>query len=324
MAHRLSLRLQREESVVLALVGTSPAMRELAAQVELLTQSGRPTALIVGESGTGKGEIAEHIHARSPRSRLPFLEVNCATTSAAILATELFGGASDSSSGSGLPDALQGGTIFVDEVSDLSNELQSRLLHALDESAARASASDVASVGVVAAASKDLVNEVNAHRFREDLYYRLSGAPLHVPPLRARSREDLAELIYAAFQLVTSRIAGSPREIAEDAVERLVAHPWPGNIRELRNILERAVITARGEQVLQWVHLPAELRELDTGEIVYIPRTLMDMERAHIHRTLHAHSLNRTHAARDLGISRATLIRKIKEYGLAFHGVGSA
>ncbi len=310
--------------MVLALVGTSPAMRELAAQVELLSESGRTCALIVGESGTGKGEIAEHIHAGSSRSALPFLEVNCAGAPPAVLRTELFGGegAFGSNPGSGLLDAVLGGTVFVDEVSDLSDELQSTLLHALDASDSRA-ASGEAAAAVIAASSKDLVSAVNTHRFREDLYYRLTAAPLHVPPLRARSREDLAELINTTFRIVALSVSTSPRDIADDVVERLVAYPWPGNIRELRNVLERAVMTARGESVLQWRHLPAEVRELNSGDSAYTPRTLMDMERAHIHRTLHAHSLNRTHAARDLGISRATLIRKIKEYGLALPGGGA-
>jgi DNA-binding NtrC family response regulator len=324
VAHRLILRLQRDEPVVLALVGTSPAMRELAAQVDLLAHGDRAAALLIGESGTGKGEIAEYIHARGPRSALPFLEINCATTPAAVLTEELFGSLASSDPGPGLLDAVHGGTIFINEVSDLNDDLQSRLLRTLDESGARASASGEGSVSVIAAASKDLVNEVNTQQFREDLYYRLSGAPLHVPPLRARSREDLAELITATFRVITSRISRSPTAIGDDVLERLVAHPWPGNIRELRNALERAVLAARGETTLHWLHLPAELRELNGGDMVYIPRTLVDMERAHIHRTLHAHNLNRTHAARDLGISRATLIRKIKEYGLSFHIAGSA
>jgi len=304
-------------------------MRELARQVELLAEGGPgqvlAPALLIGETGTGKGRLAEYIHARSPRSACAFVDVNCAAADPRSLGAELFG---DDDEGPpvdsrGVFRVVRGGSIFVDEVSELSAELQLRLLRVLDDGAEASNdpaSDDPASAGaarVIAAASKDLVNEVNAGRFREDLYYRLGVAPLYLPPLRARSREDLSDLITATFNALSMNMSGSPRALGDDVVDCLIAYPWPGNIRELRNAIERGLLVARGEDVLRRVHLPAELRHLDRADGVHVPRTLMDVERAHIHRTLRAHNLNRTHAARELGISRATLIKKIKEYGLA-------
>ena len=299
-------------------------MRELARQVELLAQGDRTTALLIGEPGTGKGRLAGYIHSRSARSAHAFVDVNCATMDPLTFGTELFGGANSVHGTAGLLKAGRGGTIFIDEVSDLPSDLQPQLLRVVEDGMAPSGADDSADVRVIAAASKDLVNEVNAGRFREDLYYRLSVTPVHLPPLRARSREDLSELITATFNALSMKLPNSPRTLGEEVIDCLIAYPWPGNIRELRNALERALLIARGEPVLQRMHLPAELHDLQGSDVVYTPRTLMDVERAHIHRTLRAHKLNRTHAARELGISRATLIKKIKEYGLAYRNPGRA
>lgn len=321
MAHRLSLRLQRDEPVILPLAGSSRSMRELSRQVELLAQSNRTTALLIGEIGTGKGRLAEYIHSRSARSANVFAEMNCAAADPATLGVELFG-ATAHEGAAGIVEAVRGGTIFIDDVSELSPDLQARLLSMLDNAAALAGAGDSADIRVIAATSKDLVNEVNAGRFREDLYYRLSATPVHLPPLRARSREDLSDLITATFNALSMNMSNSPRALGEEVIDCLIAYPWPGNIRELRNALERGLLIARGEPVLQRMHLPAELHDLQGSDVVYTPRTLMDVERAHIHRTLRAHKLNRTHSARELGISRATLIKKIKEYGLVYRSPG--
>lgn len=324
MAHHLSLRLQRDEPAILPLAGSSRSMRELARQIELLAQGDRTAALLIGEIGTGKGRLAEYIHSRSARSANAFVEVNCAAMDAVTLGTELFGDMESPGGAHGLIEAVRGGTLFIDDVSDLPAELQQRLLRVLEDVPAQSGMSGAGGVRVIAAASKDLVNEVNAGRFSEDLYYRLSATPVHLPPLRARSREDLSELITATFNALSMNMSNSPRALSEEVIDCLIAYPWPGNIRELRNAIERALLIARGESVLRRMHLPAELHELQGSEIVHTPRTLMDVERAHIHRTLRAHKLNRTHAARELGISRATLIKKIKEYGLVYRSPGRA
>ena len=294
-------------------------MRELARQIELLAQSERSVALLIGEDGTGKGQLAEYIHARSSRAARPFMELNCAAVNSFDLSGELFG--------SGLPGAppgvlkaLAGGTIFIGEASELPDEVQARLLAVIESGLGPYGSPEDGSVRLIAASSKDLVNEVNAGRFREDLYYRLSVMPVHLPPLRARTREDLTELMSATFSALAMNVSNPPRAIGADVIDTLIAYPWPGNLRELRNALERAIFAARGESVLERRHLPTELREDQASDCgpAHAPRTLADVERAHIHRTLRAHKLNRTHAARELGISRATLIKKIREYGLVY------
>ncbi len=297
-------------------------MRELARQVEALSRVDSAPALLIGESGTGKGRIAEYIHSESPRAAHSFADINCATVDATTLGVELFGAPQGTDGTSGLLGLVNGGTVLIEEISELAMDQQERLLTALNSATNRVDAPDREPARIIAAASKDLVSEVNAGRFREDLYYRLAVTPIHLPPLRARSREDLAELINATFAMLVSKLAGSPRLLSEEVIDRLIAYPWPGNIRELRNVIERAIMVARGEPVLRRMHLPAELHDLQGSDVVHTPRTLTDVERAHIHRTLRAHKLNRTHAARELGISRATLIKKIKEYGLVYHTPG--
>ncbi|MEO6778881.1 MAG: sigma 54-interacting transcriptional regulator [Gemmatimonadaceae bacterium] len=331
MTHRFSIRLQRDEPVILPLVGSSRPMLDLARQVNELAQDCQATTvLLVGESGTGKGRLAEFIHARSSRAASVFAEVNCAMLKDPELEIELFGDPTAPDARSGVVDAAVGGTVFIDEVAELSPELQQRLYHWLALSRGRrqddgtAGAADPAAVRVVAATGRDLVSEVNAGRFREDLYYMLSAAPVYLPPLRARSRDDLADVITATFTMLTMNMSDAPCSLSDEVIECFISYPWPGNIRELRNALERALLVGRGAVVLQRIHLPAELRDAQGSDAVYTPRTLMDVERAHIHRTLHAHKLNRTHAARELGISRATLIKKIKEYGLVYRGADNA
>lgn len=331
VTHRFSLRLQRDEPVILPLVGSSRPMLDLARQVNELAQDCQATTvLLVGESGTGKGRLAEYIHARSSRAASVFAEVNCAMLKGPELESELFGDATAPDARSGVVDAAGGGTVFIDEVAELSSELQQRLYHWLALSRGNrqgngpAAAADPAAVRVIAATGRDLVSEINAGRFREDLYYMLSAAPVYLPPLRARSRDDLADVITATFTMLTMNMSDAPRSLSNEVIECFISYPWPGNIRELRNALERALLVGRGELVLKRVHLPAELRDAQGADAVYTPRTLMDVERAHIHRTLHAHKLNRTHAARELGISRATLIKKIKEYGLVYRGSDNA
>jgi DNA-binding NtrC family response regulator len=305
-------------------IGTSRRMRELAAQVELLAASDRTTVLLLGESGTGKGRIAELIHAHSLRAHGAWVEVNCAAHTTDALDAELFG-SEDAGRGAvrpGLLEVATGGSLFLDEIGDLPAPLQPKLLRVLEGKPFRrvgGTREILVDVRLIAATNKDLVSEVNAGRFREDLYYRLSVMPLNLPPLRARAREDLVELIGRLMDELAPNLPGPPRRVGEEALDALLRYPWPGNIRELRNVLERGMIVGRGEPQLQLRSLPSEVRGASGGAVPADGmelRALADVERLHIERVLRLHEGNRTRAARDLGISRATLIKKVKEYGL--------
>jgi two-component system, NtrC family, response regulator AtoC len=317
----------RRESTGRLPIGSSPRMRELAAQIELLAASDKTTVLLVGESGTGKGRLAELIHASSPRADKSFVEVNCAAIRGEALDEELFGAEragrdSQVDVRPGLLEVADGGTLFVDEIGDLPAPLQSKLLRVLEGKRFRrlgGTREVTADVRIVAATNKDLVTEVNADRFREDLYYRLSVMPVYLPPLRSRSREDVSELIGRLVDELAPHLPASPRRVSDAALDRLLRYSWPGNIRELRNVLERGMIVARGNERIDVVHLPSEVRDTAAAASGTSREVapLEFVEREAIERALLVYDGNRTHTARALGISRATLIKKIKDYGLA-------
>jgi DNA-binding NtrC family response regulator len=303
------------------LLGPSAPMRELAQQIEMLARSERTVALLVGESGVGKGRVARAIHALSPRGARPFHEISCALRPSETLDAELFG-IERAGEGPlpGLFEASDGGTLFLDEVADLPATLQPTLLRALEARRVRRAGGtrEVAvDVRLIAATVRDLATEVTEGRFREDLYYRLGVMPIHLPPLRARSPEDLRETVAALVIELRRGLQHAPYGVTDEALQVIGSYPWPGNVRELRNVLERALLLARGEELVGVQHLPAEVRGIgDDAALPHVSRSLSEVERAHIERTLRAHGDNRTRAARELGISRATLIKKIREYEL--------
>ncbi len=312
-------------------LGVSPAMREMARQVELLAASERSTVLLQGESGTGKGWVARVIHHLSPRAQGPFVEVNCGGLSATFLDSEMFGHEKGAYTDAkerklGLFELADRGTILLDEIGELAPELQPKLLKVLETKKFRRLGGTrelTVDVRLVAATNRDLVTEVEAGRFREDLYYRLNVMPLTMPPVRERSREDRLALLTRLLGDLKPQLPGCPAACSSDAMDRLVAAPWPGNVREMRNVLERAMILARGQAAIGVEHLPADLRykgKADggggTSDRRHQAQSLSDIERQHIERTLRHHEGNRTRAALELGISRATLINKIKLYSL--------
>jgi DNA-binding NtrC family response regulator len=316
-----------EERSRTSTLGSSPRLQELAHQVELVAASPHTTALLLGESGTGKSFVAQLIHARSNRARGPFVEVNCAGLSATFLDSELFGHERGAFTDAremkrGLFEVADHGTLFLDEVGDLDPALQPKLLKVLESrSFRRLGGTREISVDVrlVAATNRPLEADVRAGRFREDLYYRLSVFPLTIPPLRERSRDDVLELVHASLADLGQRHPGSPRRLAPRALELLVGYGWPGNVRELRNVLERALVLAAGEERIGPEHLPEALRapgaprsRRQEPEVL----TLAEVERRHIERILHLTGGNRTAAAEKLGISRATLHARINEFGL--------
>ncbi len=309
-------------------LGGSSRMREIARQVELLAASEGTTVLLLGESGTGKGWVAQMLHAHSPRARAPFVEVNCAGLSANFLDSELFGHEKGAFTDAktmkrGLFEVAHGGTLFLDEVGDLAPDLQPKLLKVLERKTFRrlgGTREIEVDVRLVAATNRDLEAEVAAGRFREDLYYRLHVLPLTLPPVRERSREDLLELVHRLMgDLRAIHPRGAPR-LSEAALRLLLAYGWPGNVRELRNVLERALVLSLGEDIILPEHLPPEVRTPSPSAAPVREHqalmTLEEMERRHIERTLVMLDGNRTHAAEAMGISRATLHNKIRLYAL--------
>ena len=321
-------------------LGVSPGMQELARQIGLLAASERTTVLLTGESGTGKGWVARLVHRLSPRASAAFVEVNCGGLSASFLESELFGHEKGAFTDAkerklGLFELADGGTIFLDEIGDLAPELQPKLLRVLETKTFRRLGGTrelTVDVRLVAATNRELTSEVQAGRFRQDLFYRLSVMPLRLPAVRERSREDRLALVTRLLADLKPQLPGCPSECAADTLDRLLSAPWPGNVREMRNVIERAMLLARGAPALGPEHLPADLRKPggaggvgggggggggSGGERRHLPLTLADVERQHIERALRFHGGNRTRAAQELGISRATLINKIKVYALA-------
>ncbi len=308
-----------------AFLGSSPAMREVASQVSLLAQSDRTTVLITGESGTGKSWLARLIHDRSNRSRLPFFRVRCSTAPGINLDPVLFGqerGATPDATErrKGMFELADGGTLFLRDVSDLPRELQPKLLKALETRSFRrlgGSRDFTCDTRLVAATERSLAEEVEAERFREDLFYRLNVVQVTLPAVKDRSWEDRQTLISTIHESLLLDFPSGPSVVSPEAIERLLAHGWPGNVQEIRNVLQRCLLLARGQPIIGVEHLPGEFRARPgLGDRRHTPMSLDDLERQHIDRTLRYHGGNRTRAARELGISRATLINKIKLYSI--------
>ena len=308
------------------IIGRSPSMTRLFETVALVAPS-EATALIVGESGTGKELIANAIHQNSPRKDRPFIIVNCAALPETLLESELFGHEKGAFTGAiarkqGRFQLAHNSSIFLDEIAEMTPATQAKILRVLQEREFEPVGSTQTikvATRVIAATNKNLEEEIQAGRFREDLYYRLNVVTVDLPPLRQR-REDiplLADFFLKQYAQKNRRlITGfTPR-----ATDLLMRYEWPGNVRELENIIERAVIMARGEMITP-LEFPNDLQNLDEAlkesRIDLTPgRSLKEVEKVLILRTLEETGGNRTHAARILGISRRTLQLKLKEYGI--------
>jgi DNA-binding NtrC family response regulator len=306
-------------------LGTSNPMRAVSQQVSALAQSDRTTVLVLGEPGVGKAWAARLVHDLGPRVHDPFLEASCIGTEATSLESQLFGherGAVPDARRRvrGLLEIASKGTVLLREIGALPVELQPILLRALETRTFRrvGGQRDVpANARLIVTSSRDLAQEVEADRFRGDLYYRLSTMVLAIPPVRDRSEHDRQALIQAVYTRIARELPEAPPPLSVEAMERLVNYPWPGNVREIRNVLERATLIARGQPVVQVEHLAGELRARPgLGDRRHTPMSLDELERLHIDRTLRFHGGNRTRAAKELRISRATLINKIKRYSI--------
>jgi DNA-binding NtrC family response regulator len=309
------------------LIGSSPEMLTVFKAVARAAQSDA-TVLVLGESGTGKEMVARVLHSQSHRASGPFIAINCAAIPENLLESELFGHEKGAFTGAigrriGRLERATGGTLFLDEIGDMSIALQSKILRALQEREIErvgGSSTVPIDVRVVAATNRDLVECVQEGTFREDLYYRLAVVTLRLPPLRDRG-QDLDRLVehFGVFYAREHRRA--VRAVSEEALEVLRQHPWPGNVRQLRNALERAVVMADGEVLLP-EHLPADIHTPNVdrrNEAVPVHEplcTLQEMERRMIGRALEETRRNFSAAAELLGIHRNTLRRKMQEYGL--------
>jgi two-component system response regulator HydG len=319
-------------------VGSSPALRELLALVDKVAATPRTTVLIQGESGVGKELVARLVHQRSPRAQAPFVVLDCAALSEPLLEAELFGYEPGAFTGSapgghdGLLAAAEGGTLLLDEVGELAPALQAKLLRVLQERSYRrvgASRDLPADVRIVAATNRDLDELVDEGRFREDLFYRLNVLSLTVPPLRER-REDVPALAAHFLRELAAELGKPLRGFTDEALEELCAHPWPGNVRQLRNTIERAALVT-SEPFVRPEHLalapaatgPAPAGErpepADGADLLPLPpgeRTLRAAEEALIRRVLDETGGNRSRSARLLGINRTTLYDKLRRYGI--------
>jgi DNA-binding NtrC family response regulator len=310
-----------------SLLGNSPVMERLFEQMRMVAPT-RSSVLIIGESGTGKELVANALHRGSPRKDERFLAINCGAIPMDILESELFGHERGSFTGAvtrkiGKFEVAHKGTLFLDEISELVPELQVKLLRVLEErKIMRVGGSEVIDVDfrLLAATNRDLEKEVVEERFRQDLYYRLKVVTLTVPPLRDRDTDIalLAEHFLAQF---CEEHGKEPKTVAPEALEVLNRYPWPGNVREMRNVIESAVIFHQGD-VIRREDLPSELREASGAPVEQAPvqspfgrpRSMADIERQAIEETLERTGGHRAEAAKLLGIGLRTLQRKIKEY----------
>ncbi len=303
------------------LIGQSVPMRQIHDLIQRVGPTDS-TVLITGESGTGKELVARAIRDASLRRDKPFITVDCGALVGTLFESELFGHIKGSFTGAtslkhGRFELANGGTIFFDEIANVSPEIQAKLLRVIQEREfTRVGATQVIPVDVrfLAATSRDLPREIREGRFREDLFYRLCVVPVMLPPLRQR-KEDIPLLAAHFLRTHSGRRGNRVRDISPEALDVLVKHDWPGNVRELENAIERAIILARGELIT-----PADLLyygpQVPQNAAADTRSSLAHAEREHIARSLITHGGNRTAAARALGIDRKTLWRKMKAYGL--------
>jgi transcriptional regulator with PAS, ATPase and Fis domain len=286
------------------------------------------TILIMGESGTGKELIARAVHALSPRVDRPFIPVNCGAIPAELLESEMFGHERGAFTGAigqraGMFQLANGGTIFLDEVGEMSPALQVKLLRVLQDREVRPVGGDHTTridLRVVAASNKDLAAEVDSGRFREDLFYRLQVIPIVMPPLRER-RSDVPLLIQHFLRRLNDKRAGGPVSISDEAMVHLWEYDWPGNVRELENLLERLVILSENDHI-ELQHLPSQIRSLISEK--KIPRPTLgdhgidfntaveEFENRLIEEALRRTKGNKQAAARLLGLKRTTLVAKLR------------
>ncbi|MBK7642507.1 MAG: sigma-54-dependent Fis family transcriptional regulator [Planctomycetes bacterium] len=307
------------------ILGESRAIRLVLESVERVAGTPRTTVLITGESGVGKELVARAVHEQSARAEKPFVALNCAALAEGMLEAELFGYEGGAFTGAlpkgreGLVAAAEGGSLFLDEIGELPLELQAKLLRVLQERTFRrvgAQTDRRMDVRILASTNRDLSAMVAEGRFREDLFYRLNVMSIRVPPLRERP-EDIPVLAAHFLAQFRTEFARGPVALAEETRRKLLSWPWPGNIRELRNALERAVLLSEGAQIQPEHLFPDAPPTPRRPSAASSERSLRGMERSLIEQVLAETGGNRSEAARVLGVNRATLYNKLKSYGLS-------
>jgi transcriptional regulator with PAS, ATPase and Fis domain len=300
-------------------------VRELA---RLVAATAIPV-LLLGETGVGKEITANAIHTSSPRAQRPFVRINCAALTESLLESEIFGHERGAFTGAvsskpGLLEQADGGTLFLDEIGELSPGLQAKLLRVLEDREVRrvgATKGRPVDVRFIAATNRDLPGEVQRGTFRSDLYFRLNGVSIRIPPLRER-RDEIVPLAERLFADAYARMQRPPMPLSPNVARALVGYAWPGNVRELRNVAERAVLLASGgvvdtnhlvfEEALSGPALPIDHSQSD----VALPAQLEALERDRVLRALDETGGNQTLAAKRLGITRRQLIGRIEAFGL--------
>jgi DNA-binding NtrC family response regulator len=324
----------RRESALENIVAESPAMKEVTRLVRRIAESEASTILLLGESGVGKGLVARALHFAGPRWERPFMNITCTALPEALLESELFGHEKGAftdakSQKKGLFELADGGTIFLDEIGDLPQGMQGKLLRVLEDKAFRrvGGTRDIqVSVRIVAATNKDLAKEVEEGRFRGDLYFRLKVIPIEIPPLRNRV-EDLLPLAEGFIRHFDRELRRSVERLDDEARALMKTYPWPGNVRELRNAIERGVLLSDGP-TLTPEDLPSEIRsvgEKDDGpkhansDPFRLPAAgvnLETLERDFVVQALARSRGNRTRAAQLLGLNRDQIRYRIEKFQL--------
>lgn len=323
-----------------AIVGQSQALEEVKRLCARVATS-KATVLILGETGSGKELTARYIHQLSNRREKPFIGINCAALAETLLESELFGHEKGAFTGAvarkiGRFELADGGTLFLDEIGDISLSTQVKLLRVLQEREfvrVGGTTTVACDVRIIAATNRDLAAAINTGQFREDLYYRLNVFPITVPPLRERS-EDIAPLVYTFVEHSATRLDMPKPRVSAEVLALLAAHRWPGNIRELQNVVERMVLMCDGGEVLP-MHVPREIAGESTvsvatqsatataaptasgaGEVGDVEAGLRGYERAMVVQALEQNGWNQTQAAKSLRISRDNLRYRVKKYGI--------
>jgi len=317
---------QASTAVRLQRLGSSAPMRDVARDLASVAESDRTSVLIVGEPGVGKAWAARLIHHTGPRAAAPLLECTTAGMDASRFEVQLVGAERWARAGvdgrtRGLMELAGQGSLLIRGIGGLPRELQPALLRSLEGHTFRRVGGDrdlVAQARLIVTSSVDLAKEVEADRFSGDLFYRLSALVIQIPPVRERSRTDRIALIQSLHDEVPPPASAIPPALSPEALERLVEYPWPGNVREIQQVLVRASFMALGQPAVLVEHLPAELRARPgLGDRRHNSVSLEEVERRQIESALRYHGGNRTRAAKELRISRATLINKIKRYALS-------